>query len=190
MVLTWFIGVNEMNLGFTTAARLRAATIPDIASVATHTGTMADIFEYGALYAVRATLSHPRITFPLAIAEAILAGLLIITSGLAMGGRRGSRALALQALLANATLAILAFVLTPFVRGAYIEGVLRAVDTLTLDAPQREALTNVGVYQWAMRFKLVFQLGVLGLGALALTRTRTKTFFEAVARATERTEEP
>jgi hypothetical protein len=190
MVLTWFVGLNEMNLGFSTAARLRAGTIPDITSVATHTGAIGDIFESGALYAVRATLAHPRITFPLSVAEAILAGLLIIASGLAMGGRRGARGLALQALLANAALAILVFALTPFVRGAYIEGVLRAVDTLTLDPPQREALTNVGVFQWAMRFKLAFELGVFGLGALALTRTRTKTFFEAVARATERTEEP
>jgi hypothetical protein len=86
---------------------------------------------------------------------------------------------------------VAAYVLTPAVRAAYIDGVLRAVDTVTLPEPQRDVLTNVGIIQWAFRIKLVvFDLGALALGALALTRERTKAFFEAVARATERPEEP
>ncbi len=62
---------------------------------------------------------------------------------------------------------------------------------VSLPAPQREALTNPRVMLWAWRIKLVlFDLGTLALGALALTRARTKTYFEAVARATESPEEP
>jgi hypothetical protein len=152
---------------------------------------MADVLELAGLEALRAMLANARITFPLSVAEAILSGLLVVASGLAMGGRKGSRSLALQALCANALLAIAAFLLTPAVRAAYVDGVLRAVDTVTLPPPQREVLTNVGIIHWAFRIKLViFDLGALALGALALTRARTKAYFEAMARATEGAEEP
>jgi hypothetical protein len=191
MILTWFVGVHGLTIGFTTAAHLRSGTIPDVSTVVAHTGTMFDAFEHGALYVLRAIVENSRITFPLAIAEVILSALLVVSSGLAMGGRRGSRGLALQAILANAAFAIAAYVLTPFERTAYVEGVLRAVDALELPPAQREALAGADVVaSWSMRIQLVFHLGALGLGALALTRGRTKTFFEAVARATETPEEP
>jgi hypothetical protein len=190
MILTWFMGVHGLNVGFSTALRLRAGTMPDVHDIAARTGTMADIFEYGALYAVRATLENPRVTFPLAVAEILLSGLLVIASGLAMGGRRGARGLAMQAILANAAFAALAFALTPFVRAAYVDGVLKALDTLSLPEPQREALVTPGFYHWGMRLRFALHLTGLALAALALTRDRTKTFFEAVARATETREEP
>jgi hypothetical protein len=190
MILTWFVGVNGMNMGFSTAARIRAGTMPDISTIVHDAGTMADVVEYGALCAVRATLDHPRITFPLAIGELILSGLLVVASGLAMGGRRGARGLALQAILANALFAILHFALTPFVRAATVDGMLRALGTISLPQEQRAALANAAFYHWGLRMQLGFHLGALALGALALTRARTKTFFEAVARASERREEP
>ena len=37
----------------------------------------------------RSLLAHPRIAFPLAVAQVLLSGLLVVASGLAMGGRRG-----------------------------------------------------------------------------------------------------
>jgi len=189
MVLTWFVGVHGLNIGFSTAAFLRSGTMPDLTSAALHAGTMADVLELAGLQALRAMLDNARVTYPLAVAEVILSGLLVVASGLAMGGRRGARSLALQAIGANALLVLAAFLLTPLVRAAYLQGVLQAVDTVTLPAPQREVLTNPGVIQWAWRIKLVvFDLGTLGLGALALTRARTRTYFEAVARATERPE--
>ncbi len=58
-------------------------------------------------------LANARVTFPLAVGEVILSALLVVASGLAMGGRRGSRSLALQAIAANALLVLAAFVLTP-----------------------------------------------------------------------------
>jgi hypothetical protein len=191
MVLTWFVGVHGLNIGFSTAAFLRAGTMPDMTSAALHAGTMADVLEYAGLQALRAMVANARVTYPLAVGEVILSGLLVVASGLAMGGRRGSRALALQAIGANALLVLAAFLLTPLIRAAYIEGVLHAVDTVTLPPPQRDVLTNPGFLRWIWRIKLVlFDLGTLALGALALTRARTKTYFEAVARATESPEEP
>jgi hypothetical protein len=185
MVMTWFIGVNGMNIAFSTAARLRTGTEPDLSALAREISTMADVVEYGALCGLRATFDHARVMFPLAVGELILSGLLVVASGLAMGGRRGSRALALQAILANAVLAAVAFALTPFIRSARIDGMLHALDALALPPEQREALAHATVYQWGLRLQLVFHLGALALGALALTRDRTKTFFEAVARATD-----
>ena len=189
MILTWVMGVHGLSLGLNTASRLRAGTIPDVSSIVVPATTMADVIEYGALCALRATLANPRVTFPLAIAELLLSGLLVAASGLAMGGRKGARGLALQAILVNAAFAIAAFALTPFVRAATVDGVLRALDTLALQSPQREALANVGYYQWGLRFPLIVQLAALALGALALTRTRTKTYFDTVARAPESTDE-
>jgi len=191
MVLTWFVGVRGLNSGFSYASFLRSGTLPDMATAAKHVGTMADVLELAGLEALKSMLAHARVTFPLAVAEVLLAGLLVVASGLAMGGRKGSRGLALQALGANALLAVVAYALTPGVRAAYIDGVLHAVDTVTLPEPHRDVLTNAGIFHWAFRIKLaVFDLGPLLLGALALTRERTRAFFEAVARATERPEEP
>jgi hypothetical protein len=189
MVLTWFMGVQGLNFGFSTASRIRAGTMPDVSSIGVHAATLADVIEYGALCALRATLANPRVTFPLAIAELILSGLLVVASGLAMGGRKGARGLALQAILVNAAFAIAAFLLTPFIRAAAIDGMLRALDTLALQPPEREALPSVGSYQWAWRVSLICQLGALALGAFALTRARTKTYFDTVARAPESTDD-
>lgn len=191
MVLTWIVGVRGLNVGFSYASFLRHGTLPDMTTAARHLNTMADVLEVGGLEALKAMLASARVTFPLAVAEVLLSGLLVVASGLAMGGRRGARNLALQALLANALLAVAAYVLTPSVRAAYIDGVLHAVDTVTLPPPQRDALTNAALIRWVFRIKLVvFDLGVFALGALALTRARTKSFFEAMARATQGTEEP
>ena len=91
-------------------------------------------------------------------------------------------------------LAIAAYLLTPAVRATYIDSVLHAMEGVTLPDPQWAALGKISVtpavLQWGFRFRLIFFLGPLGLGAFALTRERTKAFFEAVARATERPEEP
>jgi hypothetical protein len=191
MVLTWFIGVHGLNNGFSTADFLRKGTLPDSSTAALHAGTMADVLELAGLSAQGAMLSHARTIFPLSVAEVILSGFLVVASGLAMSGRRGARSLALQAIVANALWLIAWFVLTPMLRAAYLEGFLRAMDTVTLAPEQRAALANPGYLLWAWRIKLiVFDLGLLGLGALALTRTRTRTYFAAVARAAETTEEP
>ena len=191
MMLTWFIGVHGLNVGFGNASFIHARTTPDVASAALHIGTMADVLEYAGLQAVGAMVVNARVTLPLAVAEAVLSGFLVVASGLAMSGRRGARSLALQAIGANALLVIAAFLLTPLIRAAYLQGMLHAVDTVTLPPPQREVLANPGIIMWAWRIKLVvWDLGTLALGALALTRARTKTYFEAVARTTESPEEP
>jgi hypothetical protein len=43
---------------------------------------------------------------------------------------------------------------------------------------------------WAARLGLALDIAALGVAALALTRRRTKSFFQAMANATESAEEP
>ena len=188
MVLTWFIGVNGLNIGFTNAAFLRAGTVPDV-TAQLRGGTVADALELATREEFRAMLAHSRVTFPLAVAEVILSGLLIVASGLAMGGRRGARGLALQAIGANALLAVTAFALTPALRAAYSDGLVRAVDMVP--ARERAVLADMGLIQWGLCIKLVaLPLAALALGALALTRARTKSYFEAMASAADSADEP
>jgi hypothetical protein len=190
LLLTWFVGVHGLNTGFSYASFLRSGTLPDLSAAAKNAGAMAGVLEAAGVEALKAMLAHGRVTFPLAVAEVILSGLLVVASGLALGGRRGSRSLALQAIVANALLAILEYLITPGVRAGYTEGWIHAVATLSVTPEERDILTNVGLLQWGFRLRLGFYLGALALGALALTRERAKSFFEAVARAAERPEEP
>jgi hypothetical protein len=191
MVMTWFVGVVRLSDGFNTADFLRRGTMPDSSTAALHAATMADVWDFAELQAQGARLAHARLVLPLSIAEVILSGLLVVASGLAMGGRRGARGLALQAILANVILVIAVFALTPMIRAAHFDGFLRALATVTPSQPEQAALGDPRVHVWFWRIKLVvFDLGLLGLGALALTRSRTRTYFAAVARATESPEEP
>ena len=188
MVLTWIIGVYGMYAGYGVASLLRGGKLPDLSAITIHTGTLAGVSEYAAIQQFESMLAHPRVTFPLAVAQALLSGLLVVASGLAMGGRRGARSLALQALGANAILVILTFLLTPFQRAAYLEGVLHAVESLP---PAQRELATPAILQWGLRIRLlIFDLGVFAVAALALTRARTRTYFEAVSRATEGPEDP
>jgi len=194
MALTWFAGVHGLTTGCANAVYLRDGALPDVTSAAQNARGGWDLVDLVALLRaveLQAMRLDARVTFPLAVAEALLACLLIVASGLAMTGRRGARSLALQAILANALLAGVAYAATRGVRAAWIEALMRTAATLPLGAPQRDAFGNASFFWWAARIKLViFDLGALTLGALALTRARTKTYFDAMARVIEGPEEP
>jgi hypothetical protein len=183
MILTWFVGIRGMDFGLSTAVRLRSDTTPDLVEIARKVSSIREAEGYALVCAVQSMIDHPRVTFPLAIAHLLLSGLLVVASFLALGGRRGARSLALQAIVANAVLAGIAFSVTPFIRSAMVDGVTQAVGTLTV--PANEAADAVRVVRWIMQTALITYLGSLAVGALALTRPRTKLFFDAMARVTE-----
>lgn len=189
MVLTWFAGVQGLTTGCANTMFLRAGRLPDVGTATQAAKSTKDVMDFAELMrsAERsAMLSNVKVTFPLSIAEAILGGFLVIASGLAMSGRRGSRGLAMQAIAANALLAVIAYVATQRVRATWIEVVARAAISLPTAAPQREA----EALYWATRMKLVlFDLTLL-LAWLAITRQRAKAFFEAAARETPSAEDP
>ena len=155
------------------------------------------------IYSARftATLDAHALTFPLNVARLLLSGLLVVTSVLAMGGRPGVRALALQALLANAAFAALDYALTRSVRATWIEAVGRMGDLLPRSFERRDELaaqgemlrmlTNRQFLWWSERIRFfLLDVGIFGFAAVALTRRRTKVFFDAVAEAAESAEEP
>jgi len=191
MVLTWFAGVRGLTTGCANAMFLREGRLPDLKAAV---GAAQGGLDFAALVRaaeLQAMLAHVKVTFPLAVAEAMLGGLLVIASGLAMGGRRGARGLALQAILANALLCVAAFVLTRGVRAGWIDVVMTTAASLPITSPQRAAFSNPEALWWAARLKLIIvDLGPFLLATLALTRARTRTFFDAMAHAADSAEDP
>lgn len=187
MVLTWTIGIQGLATGFAQIAYLRAGNLVSAESLAPHID-QAEPMQYVAVVGeaarLRALAEERRVTFPLSVARLLLSGLLVVGSGLAMAGRRGARSLALQALAVNVALAVVEYSLTRPVRGAWIEAVVAAWASLPGVIPERAVFQDraVWVWMWRLRFA-VLDVGVLGLGALALTRPRSTTFFDAAAHA-------
>jgi hypothetical protein len=197
MVLTWCVGVRGLIAGCSNVAYLHSVTLPDVATATRNAEVSGDMPELAALFNAAALAAMSRIEhimLPLGIGQALLAVVLVIMSGLAMESRPGVRSLTLQALAANAILAAISYVLTRSVRASAIDAVVNAVQTIPADLPQRAALPTRellrGMLWWGSRIVVAGEIGALSLGALALTRPRTKTYFDAVARAAESANEP
>jgi hypothetical protein len=194
MVLTWCYGMNGLMTGCAVLSFLRDGTVPEVSEVMQRAQGGADFGDLvNVNHAVLLQSMHQlsRVTFPINIAQVLLSALLVFASGLAMGSRKGARALVLQAILANAVLACVAYALTQGVRAACVDAVLRVVQSFPADLPNRAVALNPEVYWFGFRMRLVvFELGTLALGALALTRGRTRVYFDAMAKAAESAEEP
>ncbi|MGK4009086.1 hypothetical protein WMF31_41170 [Sorangium sp. So ce1036] len=195
MLLTWIIGVRGFMAGCGTAMYLRSGMAPDVTAVAEQARDQGDPFQFtfAVLEAAQAHAmsAHQDVAFPLSIAKVLLGGLLVVASGLALGGRPGTRGFVLQVLAANLAFAAVEYALTRDVRGAWIDMVAQAGALLPPGVPEREGLTNPGLWWTAERVRFVlFELCILGFAALALTRERTKLYFQAVARATDPGDEP
>jgi hypothetical protein len=188
------IGASELLSGCGAALFLRGGTIPDVTAVAEQARDRGDPFELMFLVKeaaqARALAEHRDLTFPLSVGRMLLGGLLLVASGLALGGRPGSRGLAFQALAANAAFVVLEYALTQRVRGTWIELLARAGAVLPADLPERQSLMNPALWWTFARFRLVIiDLGALAAAALALTRERSAAYFRAIAAALEEEEE-
>jgi hypothetical protein len=193
MVLTWCVGIHGLMSGCSAVAYLRGDTLPDVATATRNAQQSRDLPEVLTLFnAVTLEAMHrfARVTLPVSLAEAMLGVMLVIASGLMMGSRPGARMLALQALAANAIFTAVSYVLTRNVRAAAFDAVDNIVQTISPDLPQRAMIRTREMLSWSARIIVAGQIGTLALGALALTRARTKTYFDAVARAAESAEEP
>lgn len=196
MVLTWFVGVHGLATGCTAMGFLKYGNLPDMGEVTRQAKEGDDPVQYMVMVSeaaqLRAMAEARQVTFPLSAAKVLLGGLLLVASGLAMAGRPGARALALQALAANAVLAAIEYGLTRSVRGVWIEDVVRAGALIPRLPPEQAFILSRTFWWWIerVRFALV-DVGIFTLAAVALTRPRTKTFFDAVAAAADRpTDEP
>jgi hypothetical protein len=193
MALTWFVGVQGVADGYTAITNLREGNVPDVASIRRQVGDdpMNLIQPIPAAAKQQAASDSKDVTFPLGVAKLLLSGLLVLASGLAMTGRPGARALALQALAANVAFAGLDYTLTRQVRAAWIESVARVFESLPHLLPEYAVLKDRAAWWWFERSRFaLFDIGVLGVASLALLRERTKLYFRAVADAAETSEEP
>lgn len=194
MVLTWCYGMNGLMTGCANVSFLREGTVPDVAEALQRAQGATDpseLVNLGRAVWLQSMHELGRVTFPINIAQVLLSAMLVFASGLAMSSRKGARSLVLQALVANAVLSAVAYGLTEGVRAACIDTMVRAAQTLPLDLPNRAAFSRPDWLWLGFRIKLVaFELGTLALGAFALTRGRTRVYFEAMAKAAEGAEEP
>lgn len=194
LALMWCIAVHGLMVALASIAFLRQGTLPDVASAAANArgGTdPTEIFAFWGTVEVDAILRHARVLFPLSVAQLLLCSMLVIGSGLAMTGRRGARGFTLQALVASAALAGVAYALTGAVRAECVETVARFAATLPANLPQHAFYSNRETLWWILRMRLALgELVPFALGVLILTRPRTKLYFDAMARAAESAEDP
>lgn len=195
LVLVLLIGLRGLGAGCGATLYLRGGTVPDVTAVAEQArgGEPFELtFQVIEAAQARALAEHRNLTFPLSVGRMLLGGLLLVASFLALGGRPGSRALALQAIGAGAAFAALEYGLTREVRAAWIDMVVRAGALLPEGSPERQSVTTPALWWFAERVRVsVFEIGALGLGALALTRRRARAWFQAMEDAApEETEEP
>jgi hypothetical protein len=195
MLLTWIIGVRGVMEGCGTAMYLRNGLIPDMTAVAEQAREQGAGFNFMVLVLeaarTRALSEFQSVSFPLSVGRMMLSGLLVIASGLALGGRPGSRGFALQVLAASLAFGAVDYALTRGMRGAWIDMVAQAGALLPADVPEREILTTPSLWWTAERVRFVLsEICALGVAALALTRPRTRAYFDAVAAAVDHGDEP
>jgi hypothetical protein len=204
MGLVWIIGLYSLMSACAMVAYLREGSMADVEAERKAAEQRFEPYQVVVIVwqtaHLRSVSEHQHVTFPLHVAKLLLSGLLVIASGLAMRGRRGARTLALQALAANAVLALADYMLTRNVRSTWIEAVAHTRELLPRLTARPSAnfgdafwgwMTTRSVLWWYERIRFVlFDLGALMLAAFALTRAKTKVFFDAVARAAEQAEEP
>jgi hypothetical protein len=179
MIVTWFVGVQGLTMGLHVASYLRhgSTTVVEVANQTPR--------EAAEVARLKTLGDMTDVAFPLATAQILLSGLLVVSSGLAMGGRRGARSLAIQAICAHLAFAAVDYVLTQKVRFAVYDAYTQAAAEL---GEPKDPLLFLGFWRERILY-ILFHGATMALGVFALTRERTKAFFAAVARATERAEE-
>jgi hypothetical protein len=177
MFLSWLVAVVGAKQAYDQASYLRGST--ELVDTLREQGAKMDkpleqlvVLREGAR--LEALAVHHRRAFPLKVAQLLLFMGLALASLMALSGRKGARSYALQLIAANAVLSSLAFgVLTP-VREAIIAAVEEDVAELV---------------RWSLRLELGFALTFYGAVAFALTRARTKRYFDAVQAALAKAEQ-
>lgn len=192
MCVTWVVGVFGATSGCSNLSYLRGShqlptALQDADDPEAHPWIRSSIVRERAR--LQSLAEKHREAFPLAVAQLLLFSLLVLASGAALAGRRNARQLVLQVLAANAVLAGVEWVLMDGVREAMAQAV--ALDTVEHGQgalPDMGSEESIEMYRsihlWLERLRFaMLELGVFGGAAYALTRERTKQFFDAVATA-------
>jgi hypothetical protein len=125
---------------------------------------------------IEALNKHHGRMIPLAAANVLLSGLLVIACSRALSGRPGTHRLALQAIGVNALYAIVDYIVSSPVRQAIIDA---SASHPPETVPQVDQTDIASAYAWGFRILLFAQLALLGLCAYALTRPRALALYQA-----------
>jgi len=124
--------------------------------------------------------------FPLGVASLLLGGVMWGFAAGAMAGRAGARSSLLQVICVHATVVVLAFMLTPDVRAAVVDADMKlsSLQPEPHSAPLREARRLLREHR-ALVPVIGMSLHLFGYGLvlLALTRRRSREFFDAASAA-------
>ncbi|MBI4704982.1 MAG: hypothetical protein HY744_28075 [Deltaproteobacteria bacterium] len=193
MCLTWVVGVLGASSGCANVAYLAGWYRPppetlDPGAIDAASQPLVHSSRVVEQARLRATADAHRVAFPLGIAKLLLGTLLVLASAAALAARPSARSLALQAVAASALLAALDHGLLGSVRDEVGRAV--AADMVEHgfgqlpDMSREESVAFFrGIYGAAELLRLaLLEIGVYGGALLALTRARTKAFFEAPAK--------
>ena len=197
LLLSWCVGVHRLMASGGVVSFLHDGRAPDVATALTNahgTGSMHELQLVREAIQGDVVSRFARVILPIGLAQVLLAGLLVVACGLAMGGRRTARSLLLQALAANLAFTAVAYALTLAARGAFVDTLSHAATDLA-DIPlpggakAGEAL-RAPILWASLRFYFVaFGLAPPALAILAFTRPRARAYFDAAAQVAERAEE-
>jgi hypothetical protein len=176
LVIAWMLGVGGVMNGCGNLQFFRQTTQPVLEVDASVDPVLRTYLESVHTSRIEALNAHHGRMIPLAAADALLSGLLIVACARALSGRPRAHHLALQAIAANILYAIADFVVSAPVR----EAILRAASLPPPDVGASLDQASLALaYSWGFRLILLAHLFALGAAAFALTRPRVLTFYRA-----------
>ncbi len=166
LITAWFIGLRTLHEGYVTVRLLSDPLVADALRFPAEVSTAM----------VESTADNASVALPVAVAQLLLGGLLVGVSAATLFGAIKSIGLCVQALLANAVLAVTAYAGSQPVRLAMVDALARSpelVSRLGTDFPVAEARV---AFLWGFRVALALHLGAL-LGLVwAISRPSVREF--------------
>jgi hypothetical protein len=186
MIIAWFVGVNGVTSGCDSVAILRAGVIPDRAGLERSLGGDGEPAQAVAAAhqaaRIKAMVDARETAFPLGVAKLLLSALLVVASAMALAGRPGARAFAIQAVLVYAAFAALDFALSHAMRASWIPEVAAAAAEIARGSPQQAIFGDARIWWWSERARFgILDLATMAAAFFALLAPRSKAYFAAMA---------
>ena len=192
LILAWFVGAHGATSGCTTVAILREGVVPDRATLEQAIGVAPEPAQAVAVAheaaRLKAMAARRELAFPLGVARLLLSTALVVACAMAIAGRPGARAFAMQAVVAYAAYAGIDFVLSRPIRAAWIPEVAAAAAEIAKTSAAQAPFADVRFWFWFERLRFgLLEVGAMGLTLAALAAPRSRAFFAAVATEASRT---
>lgn len=186
LIVSWFVGAHGATSGCTTVAILREGVVPDRATLEQAIGGAPEPAQAVAVAheaaRLRAMAVRKETAFPLGVARLLLSTALVVGSAMAIAGRPGARAFAMQAVVAYAAYAGVDYALSRPMRADWIPEVAAAAAEIAATAPAQAPFADTRFWTWFERMRFgILELGTMALAFAALAAPRSKAFFAAAA---------